>query len=101
LDYLALNPVSVERSLIRKPPHSKSDVLDAILAGIAQKVAEDHDLRPPSWTSRVPSPKQEWLPSGTDRMRSRWRELTPPQLLQRGIVVDGASLWRDYENVGG
>jgi transcriptional regulator with XRE-family HTH domain len=100
LDYLALNPGCVERSLIRKPPHSKSDVLDAMLAGIAQKVAEDHDLRPPTWTSRVPSPKHEWLPFGTDRMRSRWRELTPPQLLQRRIVLDGTSLWRDYENVG-
>jgi transcriptional regulator with XRE-family HTH domain len=101
LDYLALNPHCVSRALTRKPPPSKSDVLDAMLAGIAQKVAEDRGLRPPGWTSRVPSLKQEWLPSGTDRMRSRWRTLTPPQLLQRGIVLDGASLWREYQNVGG
>jgi len=100
LDYLGCNPDCIERSLVRKPAQSGSKVLDAMLAGIAEKIADDHNLRRPTWVNRVPKLENEWLPFGTERMRSRWRELTPPQLLRRGTVVDAASLWRDRETLG-
>ena len=53
LDYLSLHPDRVETALIRRPAKSPSPVLDTLLAGIAEKLADDAGLGRPAWTRRT------------------------------------------------
>jgi transcriptional regulator with XRE-family HTH domain len=100
LDYLALHPDHVETAIIRRPAKTQSPVLDTLLAGIAEKLADDAGVGRPAWTRRAPSLSQEWSPFGTPRLVATWRDASPPQLLGRGLVIDEPSLWRDPETVG-
>jgi transcriptional regulator with XRE-family HTH domain len=100
LDDLALHPDNVEAAIIRRPAKSQSPVLDTLLAGIAEKLADDAGIGRPAWTRRTPRLSEEWSPFGTPRLLTMWRKATPPQLLDRGLVIDEPSLWRDRETVG-
>jgi transcriptional regulator with XRE-family HTH domain len=100
VDDLSLHPDRVETAIIRRPTKSPSPVLDTLLAGIAEKLADDAGIGRPAWTRRVPSLSEEWSPFGSPRMRAMWRSAAPPQLLDRGLVIDEPSLWRDPETVG-
>ena len=100
LDDLSLHPDRVETAIIRRPAKSPSPVLETLLAGIAEKLADDAGLGRPAWTRRTPGLREEWSPFGSPRMRARWRSAAPAQLLERGLVIDGPSLWRDPETVG-
>jgi transcriptional regulator with XRE-family HTH domain len=100
LDYLATHPNEVGPALLRRPARSQSPVLDSLLAGMAEKLADDAGLSRPRWARRTPRLEQEWSAFGTPRMMAGWRAATPPQLLQRGLVIDAPSLWRDPETVG-
>lgn len=96
LDYLAHHPVQVPDAIAPPPRRSGSRVMDALLAGIAEKLADDTGLPRPSWVRSAPRLKAgEWPLTGTPRMVAAWRARTPVQLAARGIVVDAASLWRD------
>jgi hypothetical protein len=72
----------------------------ALLAGIAEKLADDHGLVRPGWTWTAPKMSPEWELPGTPRMRAERRAHAPKQLLDRGLVIDESSLWRDRESVG-
>ena len=98
LDYLALHPEAVHRA-ITAAPRTDSRLMRALLAGIAEKLADDHGLARPGWTWTAPKIKPEWSPA-TPRMRNRLRDRAPRQLLDRGLVVDEESLFRDRETVG-
>lgn len=100
LDDLSLRPDRVEAAIVRRPAKSPSPVLDTLLAGIAEKLADDAGISRPAWTRRTPSLCEEWSPFGSPRMRARWRSTAPPQLLDRGLAIDEPSLWRDPETVG-
>jgi len=100
LDDLCLHPDRVETAIIRRPAKSPSPVLETLLAGIAEKLADDAGLGRPAWTRRTPGLREEWSPFGSPRMRARWRSAAPSQLLERGLVIDEPSLWRDPETVG-
>lgn len=98
LDYLALHPEQVQRAITAQP-HTQSRLMRALLAGIAEKLADDHCLPRPGWTHTAPKIKPEWSP-GTPRMRDRLRARAPRQLLERGLVIDEESLFRDRGTVG-
>jgi transcriptional regulator with XRE-family HTH domain len=100
LDDLALHPNHVEAAIIRRPAKSQSPVLDTLLAGIAEKLADDAGIGRPAWTRRTPCLSEEWSPFGTPRLMAMWRDAAPRQLLDRGLVIDEPSLWRDPETVG-
>jgi transcriptional regulator with XRE-family HTH domain len=99
LDYLALHPDEVSHA-ISSQPHTDSRLMKALLAGIAEKLADDHGLLTPGWTWTAPKIKPEWSLPGTPRMRANQRANTPRQLLKRGLVIDETSLWRDRKTVG-
>ena len=99
LDDLSLHPDRAGPAISGRPRKSPSPILDTMLAGIAEKIADDSGLPRPAWTRRVPRLEDDWHEDGTPRMIARWREATPPQLLARGLVVDGDSLWRDRRPV--
>jgi transcriptional regulator with XRE-family HTH domain len=98
LDHLARHPDEVEAAITARP-HPPSRLMDALLAGIAEKLADDHGLPRPGWTRTAPRMRPEWSPPATPRILEQRRRATPRQLLDRGIVVDEHSLWRDPETI--
>jgi hypothetical protein len=59
LDSLARHPDLAEHAIRAKPRPSGSEFLDNVLAGIAEKVAEDSSIPRPAWTRKA-STKDGW-----------------------------------------
>jgi transcriptional regulator with XRE-family HTH domain len=101
IDALVLRPDQTRAAISRTPPPSGSPMLDALLAGMADKLADDRGLRRPAWTK---APDRflglPWESPGTTRMRQAARDQTPSQLLDHGIVVSLDSLWRESSTLG-
>ena len=101
LDALALSPHQTRAAISRTPPPSGSPMLDALLAGMADKLADGQGQRRPAWTKAADRFLTSlWESPGTPRMRQAARDQTPPQLLDHGIVVSLDSLWRDPSTLG-
>jgi len=100
LDYLAEHPRHVGVAVAAPPPPSGSRFMDALLAGIAEKVCDDAGLPRPAWVRRVPGLPMPWISPGTPRMQAAARAGTPPQLAARNIFVRADSLWRGAAAVG-
>ena len=94
IDWLRDHPWELPAALKQRPASTGWSHLDALLAGIADKLADDAHLHRAAWTKHIPSPEATWTPDGTPRMRQRWAERTPAQLKSRNLVVDEESLWR-------
>lgn len=90
-DVLAQYPELLPDALEPRPKPSGSAVMDALLAGIADKLADDARLPRPAWTKRTPRLKSEWSAPGTPAMLAARRAATPPQLKERGRVLDASS----------
>jgi len=99
LDQLARHPAEVEAAITTKPVASGSAPLDALLAGIADKLADDHGLTRPAWTATVPRLQTRWQTPGTPRMQAAALRRTPPQLRERGLSVSKDSLSRESGTV--
>jgi transcriptional regulator with XRE-family HTH domain len=100
LDHLAEHPHQVGVALAPPPPPSGSEFMDALLAGIAEKLCDDAGVPRPGWARRVPGVAMPWISPGTPRMQSAARAGTPPQLAARNIFVRADSLWRRAAAVG-
>jgi transcriptional regulator with XRE-family HTH domain len=98
-DYLARHPNETSQAITQQP-HAASRLMRTLLAGIAEKLADDHGLPRPGWTWTAPKMNPEWELPGTPRMRAERRAHTPRQLLDRGLVIDESSLWRARETAG-
>lgn len=95
LDSLALDPDRRWPSIVEAPAPSGSEVMDNLLAGIAETVAETAGHRPPRWTKEIEPLSTPWsMPSTPNKMAARGAQ-TPRCLAERGLVVDASSLWRD------
>jgi transcriptional regulator with XRE-family HTH domain len=99
LDRLLLEPDQVEAAITPRP-HPESRLMDALLAAIAEKLADDNGFPRPGWTRTAPKMRPEWVAPGTPRMQAEYRRRAPQQLLERGLVIDEQSLWRDRSTVG-
>ena len=99
LDVLAQHPEQLPDALEARPKPSGSAVMDALLAGIADKLADDAGLPRPTWAKRTPRLESEWSAPGTPAMLAARRATTPPQLQERGLVLDESSLWRGRASV--
>jgi transcriptional regulator with XRE-family HTH domain len=100
IDWLLEHPSELRAALRTRPAPTGQAHMDTLIAGIAEKLADDAKLPRPPWTKLVPPAPETWLPMGTPRMLERWRRSTPPQLRARNLVVDAESLWR-HEAVRG
>jgi transcriptional regulator with XRE-family HTH domain len=98
LDYLARYPDQVAAA-ITVQPHTNSRLMRALLAGIAEKLADDHGIARPGWTWTAPRLRPEWSMPGTPRMQAAERAHTPSQLLDRGVIVGESTLWRKRVSV--
>lgn len=99
IDHLALHPEETGAAIAAQP-HTQSRLMRALLAGMAEKVADDAGLPRPGWTWTAPKMTPAWEPPGTPRMRTQRRANAPRQLLDRGVIIDESSLWRDRVSVG-
>ncbi len=78
-----------------KPPLSGSVFFDNLLAGIAEKLADDRGIPRPAWTEEVPELHDTWNSFGTPRTLAAQAASTPAQLAQRNIRIPANSMWRD------
>lgn len=100
VDHLARDPARAAAAIAEPPPLGRSSTVNALLAGIADKVADDHGLPRPAWTS-APGRRlrRPWCAPGTPSMRRRAREAAAPQLLAHNVVVAADSLWRPSDRL--
>lgn len=96
LDHLALHPEQVPEAIYVAPLPSGSRIVDALLAGVAEKLADDAHLVRPSWTASTPALDEPYEPP----VRSGVHLDVPEQLAERGLMIDTESLWRDRRTVG-
>lgn len=94
LDRLALHPELVPEAIYVPPPPAGHRVIDTLLAGVAEKLADDAGLLRPSWTETVPELDVAFTPP------TRRHRPVPPQLASRGVMIDTESLFRSKSKVG-
>ncbi|MGH3975525.1 MAG: helix-turn-helix domain-containing protein [Pseudonocardiaceae bacterium] len=94
LDHLERHPHLVAAAIATPPRRTQSPMMNALLAGVADKLAADHRLPRPSWTRAAGALKRTWYTPGTPRMRATARAESPPELLRRNIAIREDSLWR-------
>ncbi|WP_432881366.1 helix-turn-helix domain-containing protein [Kribbella sp. CA-245084] len=95
LDHLLAHP-QLTADAIETPPHRTGDpAFDALLAGIAEKLADDLGIPRPRWTRSVPPSPTPWEAPGTPSRVQRARAKAPAQLAARNIWLAEHDLWRD------
>ena len=97
LDRLALHPEFVAEAIYPAPPPSGHRIVDALIAAVAEKLADDAGWPRPSWTVCAPVLDEPYRPSTVRAVEGR---VVPPQLAARGLLIDTESLWRPRETVG-
>lgn len=97
LDELSLHPELVPEAIYLPPWPSGEQVIDALLAAIAEKLADDAGLPRPSWTEHAPVLAEAYTPAVARTVTGR---VIPPQLAARSLMIDTESLWRDRTTVG-
>ena len=94
LDYLTRHDDLAPGAIRARPAASGSVFFDNLLAGIAEKIADDANEPRPAWTKRVAELADPWAADGTPRMLAAAAAATPPQLAARHITLSASSLWR-------
>lgn len=97
LDELALHPDWIPEAIYVPPPPAGERIIDALLAAVAEKLADDANLPRPAWTEQAPRLDEPYQPPTA---RGISEPLVPAQLAARGLMIDSTSLWRDPETVG-
>ena len=93
IDWLALHPEQTEAT-IDAPPARTGTPLDVLLAGMAEKLADDARIPRPRWTAAVPALEEPWEPPGTPRMIEAAKRATPEPLKRRNMFIAERDLWR-------
>jgi transcriptional regulator with XRE-family HTH domain len=95
LDQLAERP-EFTADAIASPPHRTGDpAFDTLLAGIAEKLADDAGVPRPRWTRSVPPSPTPWETPGTPARVQRARAAAPTQLAARNVWIAAQDLWRN------
>ena len=95
LDQLNGHPELAAVAIESPPPRSGDAAFDALLAGIAEKVADDAQIPRPRWTKSVPPSATPWDAPGTPNRVKKARAAAPPQLAARNIWLAARDLWRN------
>lgn len=97
LDELARHPDHTPDAIYVAPPPTGERIVDALLAAVAEKLADDAGLPRPDWTEAVPALEEPYSPPVARAVAGR---TVPTQLSARGLMIDITSLWRNPETVG-
>jgi hypothetical protein len=95
LDQLADHRELTAAAIESPPPRTGDASFDALLAGIAEKLADDAGIPRPRWTRSVPPSPTPWESPGTPARVRRARTEAPAQLAARNIWLAARDLWRD------
>ena len=79
---------------IADPPASTLPLLNAILAALAEQLADEHDIERPRWTRAFGRLEEPWSPPSTPRMRAAFEESTPEAFRRRNLVLSRSALFR-------
>jgi transcriptional regulator with XRE-family HTH domain len=93
IDYLTRFPDEIAYA-ITDAPTSMHVELNCLIAGIAEKLADDHQLPRPEWTEKIPPLDSPSEHPGTPKMRQHGRDNAPQQLSVRNIHIAAKELWR-------
>lgn len=100
LDTLDVHPEYRSSATIEEPEPSGSPIMDNLLAGIAETIADLAGYRRPMWTKRIQPLLEEWTQQGTPQMLEARKATTPRRLADRNLIVDSESLWRRPVSIG-
>lgn len=92
--WLARHPDSIDAALARPPTRSSHERLDALLAAIAEKTADDTGRPRPRWCATVPELQERWYSSGPRQIREQAARAAPPQFRARNICLSARNVWR-------
>ena len=94
LDELDQRPELVSGA-IATAPRSSEPRLNALLAGLAEELAERANVVRPRWTQQCGPLAQPWHAPGTRRMVDRVRRRAPSPLRDRNIWIAADGLWHE------
>ncbi len=97
LDELALHPELTPEAIYETPLPAGERAVDALLAAVAEKLADDAGLPRPAWASSTPALEEPFQPPIARSVSGR---TIPNQLEARGLMIDTESLWRNPTTVG-
>lgn len=93
VDWIDLHPGELARA-IADPPVRTGTPLDAVLAALAEELADQHGVERPRWTRSVGRLDQPWSPPATPRMRAEAEASTPAPFLRRNVILARSALFR-------
>ena len=93
VDRVQLDPAALPEA-IADPPAPTYPLLNAILAAVAEELADEYDIERPPWTRSVGPLEEPWAPPSTPRMRASFEESTPEAFRRRNLVLSRSALFR-------
>jgi len=95
VDRMCNEPHLITTAIADAPTRTNNEKFDALLAGVAEKLADDHEINRPGWCSAVPPSSERWTSIGTPTMMKRNESQAAPQLVARNIYINQWQLWRE------
>jgi len=95
VDRMCNEPHLITTAIADAPARTNNEKFDALLAGVAEKLADDHEINRPGWCSAVPPSAERWASIGTPTMIKRNENQAPPQFIARNIYINQWQLWRE------
>jgi hypothetical protein len=79
---------------IADPPAPTHRLVNAILAALAEQLADEYEIERPRWTRAFGPMDEPWAPPSTPRMRAAFEESTPEAFRRRNLVLPRSALFR-------
>jgi len=95
VDRMCSEPHLITTAIADAPTRTNNEKFDALLAGVAEKLADDHEINRPGWCSAVPPSSERWASIGTPTMMKRNESQAAPQFIARNIYINQWQLWRE------
>lgn len=76
------------------PPTPTVPLLNALLAALAEQLADEHGIERPRWTRTVGRLAEPWFPPSTPRMRDSFQQSTPEAFRRRNLFLSRSALFR-------
>lgn len=99
VDQLRLRQTWTAQAIMPEPSRSRSPLMDSLLAGIAEKLADDAGISRPGWTRERPALPKPWFVSTRSSKRAGADATIPTQFLVRNLMIPETTIWRDRELV--
>jgi transcriptional regulator with XRE-family HTH domain len=95
VDQVRLRPALVAQAILPEPPRSRSELMDTLLAAVAEKLADDHGIARPRWARQRPPLSPPWSAATRPSKRAEAEVTAPVQFLRRGLLIPESAIWRD------